>query len=72
MTRSRHKPPHTKWSLGSKPVFVSYAAAPGGPIIALAAIDNLCKGAAGQAVQNANLITDLPEIADRDGAPLWW
>jgi N-acetyl-gamma-glutamyl-phosphate reductase len=65
------KPPHTKWALGSNLVFVSYSASPGGPIIALGAIDNLGKGAAGQAVQNANLITDQPETAGLQGAPLW-
>ena len=32
-------------------------------IIVLAAIDNLMKGAAGQAVQNANVVLGLPEIA---------
>jgi N-acetyl-gamma-glutamyl-phosphate reductase len=65
------KPPHTKWALGSNLVFISYSVAPGGPIIALGAIDNLGKGAAGQAVQNANLITGQPETAGLMGAPLW-
>src|SRR5204862_795775 len=65
------KPPHTKWALGSNLVFVSYAAVAGGPVIALAAIDNLGKGAAGQAVQNANLITGQPETAGLEGTPLW-
>jgi N-acetyl-gamma-glutamyl-phosphate reductase len=67
------KPPHTKWALGSNLVFVSYAVGPqrGAPIIALAAIDNLGKGAAGQAVQNANLITGEPETAGLEGTPLW-
>jgi N-acetyl-gamma-glutamyl-phosphate reductase len=65
------QPPHTKWALGSNLVFVSYAATSGGPIIAMAAIDNLGKGAAGQAVQNANLMTGLAETAGLQGAPLW-
>jgi len=69
--RVSDKPPHTKWALGSNLVFVHYAAAPGGPIIALGAIDNLGKGAAGQAVQNANLICGLDETAGLSGAPLW-
>ena len=64
-------PPHTKWALGSNLVFISYAASPGGPIIALGAIDNLGKGAAGQAVQNANLMTGQPVDAGLQGAPLW-
>jgi N-acetyl-gamma-glutamyl-phosphate reductase len=64
------KPPHTKWALGSNLVFVSYFAR-AGTIIALGAIDNLGKGAAGQAVQNANLITGLEETAGLSGTPLW-
>ena len=64
-------PPHTKWALGSNLTFVSYAAHAGGPVVALGAVDNLGKGAAGQAVQNANLMTGQPETVGLDGAPLW-
>jgi N-acetyl-gamma-glutamyl-phosphate reductase len=38
-----------------------------GVAVAFAAIDNLVKGAAGQAVQNANLMFGLPEAAGLDG-----
>lgn len=70
--RVTEKPPHSKWALGTNLVFVSYAADPErGIVIALGAIDNLGKGAAGQAVQNANLIMGLPETAGLDGTPLW-
>ena len=66
------KPPHTKWATGSNLVYVSYAADPQrGLIIALGAVDNLGKGAAGQAVQNANLMLGLDEVAGLNGAPLW-
>jgi N-acetyl-gamma-glutamyl-phosphate reductase len=65
------KPPHTKWAMGSNLVFVSYASDGDGSIIALGAIDNLGKGAAGQAIQNANLMTGQPETAGLTGAPLW-
>jgi N-acetyl-gamma-glutamyl-phosphate reductase len=66
------KPPHTKWATGSNLVYVSYAADPArGTVIALGAIDNLGKGAAGQAVQNANLMLGLPESAGLEGIPLW-
>jgi N-acetyl-gamma-glutamyl-phosphate reductase len=66
------KPPHTKWALGSNLAFVSYAADPQrNLIIALGAIDNLGKGAAGMAVQNANLMLNQPEDAGLNGAPLW-
>ncbi|HEX8523170.1 MAG TPA: N-acetyl-gamma-glutamyl-phosphate reductase [Tepidisphaeraceae bacterium] len=70
--RVTEKPPHSKWAYGSNLVFVSYAADPErNLIIALAAIDNLGKGAAGQAVQNANLVTGVPETAGLEGTPLW-
>ena len=66
------KPPHSKWATGSNLAYVSYAADPErGMVIALGAIDNLGKGAAGQAVQNANLITGQPETAGLEGTPLW-
>ena len=66
------KPPHSKWATGSNLAYVSYAADPErGIVIALGAIDNLGKGAAGQAVQNANLITGQPETAGLEGTPLW-
>jgi N-acetyl-gamma-glutamyl-phosphate reductase len=64
--------PHTKWATGSNLAFVSYVADPSRKlIIALCAIDNLGKGAAGQAVQNANLMTDQPEATGLSAAPLW-
>ncbi len=54
--------PHTKWASGTNLLFVSYQADPAtGTVIALGAIDNLGKGAAGQAVQNANLLLGLDE-----------
>lgn len=66
------KPPHTKWALGTNLAFVSYAADPErNLIIALGAVDNLGKGAAGQAMQNANLVLGLLETLGLDGAPLW-
>ena len=70
--RVTDKPPHSKWALGSNLAFVSYAADPErGLVIAMGAIDNLGKGAAGQAIQNANLITGQPETAGLEGTPLW-
>jgi len=41
-----------------------------GRVLAFAAIDNLGKGAAGQAVQNANLMFGLPEAAGLGDRPL--
>jgi N-acetyl-gamma-glutamyl-phosphate reductase len=70
--RVTEKPPHTKWATGSNLLFVSYAADPERNLVmALGAIDNLGKGAAGQAVQNANLVTSQPETAGLEGTPLW-
>ncbi|WP_043338793.1 N-acetyl-gamma-glutamyl-phosphate reductase [Belnapia moabensis] len=65
-------PPQTKWATGSNLAFVSYAADPERDlVIAMGVVDNLGKGAAGQAVQNANLICGLPETAGLDSAPVW-
>ena len=65
-------PPQTKWATGSNLSFLSYVADPQrNLVIAMGVVDNLGKGAAGQAVQNANLICGLPETAGLDGAPLW-
>lgn len=40
-------------------------------VTVLSAIDNLNKGAAGQAVQNMNLMCGFPETAGLEGAALW-
>jgi len=64
------QPPHTKWATGSNLALISYAA-DAGTIIAMGAIDNLGKGAAGQAIQNANLMCGLTESAGLEGSPLW-
>jgi len=40
-------------------------------VIVAAAIDNLVKGAAGQAVQNANLMLGLDETTGLPGEPAW-
>jgi N-acetyl-gamma-glutamyl-phosphate reductase len=54
--------PHTKWTFGSNLCFVHPAVDQrAGRLIVVSAIDNLVKGAAGQAVQCANLMYGLPE-----------
>jgi N-acetyl-gamma-glutamyl-phosphate reductase len=64
--------PHTGWTTGSNLAFVSYGLnSRTGLAIALCAIDNLGKGAAGQALQNANLLTGQPETAGLSGLSLW-
>ena len=62
--------PRTKWTTGSNVVFVAYAVnRETGLALAIAALDNLGKGAAGQAVQNANLMTGQPETSGLTGLP---
>ena len=54
--------PETRWVEGSNFVDVSFKIDPRtNRIIMMGAIDNLVKGAAGQAVQNMNLLFGLPE-----------
>jgi N-acetyl-gamma-glutamyl-phosphate reductase len=62
---------HSKWATGSNLAFVSYVVNPEtGLVVALGVTDNLGKGAAGQAVQNANLMTGQAETAGLLGLPL--
>ena len=62
---------HTSWATGSNLAFLSYALnARTGHVIALGAVDNLGKGAAAQALQNANLMLGQPETAGLTGLPL--
>lgn len=54
--------PETKWVEGSNYVDLNFAIdGRTGRIILMGALDNLVKGAAGQAVQNMNLLFGLPE-----------
>ena len=56
--------PSTKATLGSNAVHLTARVDPRtGHIVALAALDNLMKGASGMAVQCANLALGLPENA---------
>ena len=57
-------PPETKWATGSNAAFLTarYDERTG-MIVAVAAIDNLGKGAAGQMIQCANLMLGLDEAA---------
>ena len=66
------RPPLTYWAVGSILGFVSFAAdTERDLVIAMGVVDNLGKGAAGQAVQNANLLCGLPETDGLEGASLW-
>lgn len=68
----RGRSAHTSWAAGSNLAFVSYAInARTGLVVAIGAIDNLGKGASTQAVQNANLMLELPETMGLTGLPVW-
>ncbi|MDH3306253.1 MAG: N-acetyl-gamma-glutamyl-phosphate reductase [Acidimicrobiia bacterium] len=55
-------PPQTRWVVGSNRALLSaYLDGASGQAIVMCAIDNLVKGAAGQAIQAANLMVGLPE-----------
>ncbi len=57
-------PPQTRWVVGSNRLLLSsFLDERTGTAIVMAAEDNLLKGAAGQAVQCANLMLGLPETA---------
>ena len=61
-------PPQSRWTVGSNKVLVTaYVDSHSDSIVVVSALDNLVKGAAGQAVQAANLMTGQPEST---GLPL--
>lgn len=67
-----HEWPHTKSVAGTNRVLVTAKVdARAGLLVCQAAIDNLGKGAAGQAIQNANLMLGLDETAGLDVAVVW-
>lgn len=56
--------PATKWVYGSNFIHMNFHIdAANGLLIMISAIDNLCKGAAGQALQCLNLMLGLPETS---------
>ena len=64
--------PHVKWVAGSNGAIVSARVDDrAGMLIMSAAIDNLGKGAAGQAIQNANIALGFDEGAGLSGVGLW-
>lgn len=66
------RPPSTKWTSGSNAVFLTARYDPRtGRVLAIAALDNLVKGAAGQMIQCANLMLGLAETAGLPRAGLW-
>ena len=64
--------PETKWVEGSNYVDIGFKIDPRtNRIIMMGAIDNLVKGAAGQAVQNMNLMFGLDESEGLDLVPMF-
>jgi N-acetyl-gamma-glutamyl-phosphate reductase len=54
--------PHTKWAYGSNSCFIyPFVDARTQRLVVLSCLDNLVKGASGQALQNANILSGLPE-----------
>lgn len=64
--------PETRWVEGSNFVDINYKLEPRtGRVIIMGAIDNLVKGAAGQAVQNMNIMFGFDEREGLMGAPMF-
>lgn len=68
----RDESPQTKWVEGSNFVDVNFKIDPRtNRVIMMGAMDNLVKGAAGQAVQNMNLMFGLPESEGLELVPMF-
>ena len=64
--------PETRWVAGSNFVDINYKVdARTGRVVLIGALDNLVKGAAGQAVQNMNLLFGLNEKTGIDFVPVF-
>lgn len=64
--------PQTKYSLGSNHAFLQMKYDPRTErAILVSVIDNLVKGASGQAIQNMNILFDLPETLGLEATGLW-
>jgi N-acetyl-gamma-glutamyl-phosphate reductase len=65
-------PPHTKHTWGNNGCFIhptiDHRA---GRLIVISSIDNLVKGAAGQAIQNMNLMLGLPEVTGLEALAIY-
>jgi len=71
-TKVMASPPHTKHTWGSNICFVHPTIDKRtGRLVVISAIDNLVKGAAGQAVQNMNIMLGLPETTGLEAAAVY-
>ncbi|MDD4923261.1 MAG: N-acetyl-gamma-glutamyl-phosphate reductase [Dehalococcoidales bacterium] len=65
-------PPHTKNTWGSNMCHIySFVDARTGRLIVVSCIDNLMKGAAGQAIQNMNIMSGFAEVAGLEAPPIY-
>jgi len=65
-------PPHTKWTTGTNTCLIYPALDERtGRLLVISCLDNLCKGASGQAIQNANLLAGLPETTGLPAVSLY-
>ena len=66
------QPPHTKWTYGSNQCLIyPMVDTRTRRLLVISCLDNLVKGAAGQAIQNANRLFGLPETAGLLVTPLY-
>ncbi|GAC1433088.1 MAG: N-acetyl-gamma-glutamyl-phosphate reductase [Chloroflexota bacterium] len=71
-TRVLDMAPQTKWTSGTNLCLVHATVdETAGRLVVLSAIDNLMKGASGQAIQNANIMLGLPEVLGLPGRPTY-
>lgn len=65
-------PPHAKQVRGSNTALFHYTRVErSGRVVAVGVIDNMVKGAGGQAIQNANIALGLPETAGLSADGIW-
>jgi N-acetyl-gamma-glutamyl-phosphate reductase len=71
-TRMVQQPPETKHTWGSN-LCLLYPTMheKTGRVIVISCIDNLVKGAAGQAIQNMNIMFGFPETAGLEALPIY-
>ncbi len=66
------QPPHTKWTYGSNHCFIYPTIdTQARRLVVIACLDNLVKGAAGQAIQNANRLCGIPETTGLTGLGIY-
>ncbi len=66
------QPPHTKWAYGSNQCLIyPMVDTRTRRLLVISCLDNLVKGAAGQAIQNANRLYGYPETTGLPAAPLY-